>query len=92
MSTSPWISTVSRRIEGALFAHRRLWLALFALLTLLLGWQMLQLRPDASLQKMVPARHEFVLNYLKFENELRPLGNTLRTCRAGLELARLATS
>ncbi len=78
MSTSPWISTVSRRIEGALFAHRRLWLALFALLTLLLGWQMLQLRPDASLQKMVPARHEFVLNYLKFENELRPLGNTLR--------------
>jgi uncharacterized protein len=78
MSTSPWIVNLARRTERALFSHRRLWLLLFALLTGLLGWQMLQLRPDASLQKMVPARHEFVRNYLQFENELRPLGNTLR--------------
>lgn len=81
MSTSPepgWIQALSRRIESRLFAHRPLWLALFALCTGVLLWQMLQLRPDASLQKMVPARHEFVRNYLQFENELRPLGNTLR--------------
>lgn len=69
---------MARRAEQALFAHRPLWLAFFALCSLLLGWQMLQLRADASLQKMVPARHEFVRHYLQFENELRPLGNTLR--------------
>ncbi|MBO9687551.1 MAG: MMPL family transporter [Mitsuaria chitosanitabida] len=73
-----WLQALARRAEQALFSHRRLWLALFALVTLLLGWQMLQLRPDASLQKMIPARHEYVLNLLRFETELRPLGNTLR--------------
>ncbi len=78
MSTSPFIAKLARRTENTLFARRPLWLALFALITLLLGWQMLQLRPDASLQKMVPAQHEFVRNYLQYENELRPLGNTLR--------------
>lgn len=78
MSTSPVIAKLARRIENILFAHRPLWLVLFAFLTVVLGWQMLHLRPDASLQKMVPAQHEFVRNYLKYESELRPLGNTLR--------------
>ncbi|SEL23224.1 hypothetical protein SAMN05216359_106253 [Roseateles sp. YR242] len=73
-----WLQALARHAEQLLFRHRRWWLLLFSVCTLLLGWQMLLLRPDASLQKMVPARHEYVRNYLHFENELRPLGNTLR--------------
>lgn len=77
MSTSA-ITRLAQATERALFAHRRLWLLLFALASALLLWQAALIRPDASLQKMVPAQHEFVRNYLRFENELRPLGNTVR--------------
>jgi len=64
--------------ERVLFARRPLWLAFFAVASLVLLWQALLLRPDASFQKMVPANHPFIQNTLRFENELRPLGNTVR--------------
>lgn len=73
-----WIRRLADRAEHLLFRHRPAWLVFFAVCTALLLWQTLQLRPDASLQKMVPARHAYVQNYLRFEQELRPLGNTLR--------------
>lgn len=64
--------------ERRLFARRPLWLFLFAIASVFLLWHATQLKPDASLQKMIPAQHEFVRNYLNFENELRPMGNTVR--------------
>ena len=64
--------------ERHLFAHRVATLVLFAVVSVLLGWQAAQLRPDASLEKMVPAQHPYIANYLNFENELRPLGNVVR--------------
>lgn len=64
--------------ERLLFARRRTWLLFFAVVSALLLWQALQLRPDASFQKMVPVHHPFIQNLLRFENELRPLGNTVR--------------
>lgn len=72
------VARLAQAAERLLFAHRPLWLAFFAVCSVLLLWQATLLRPDASLQKMVPARHEFVRNTLRFENELRPLGNTVR--------------
>ncbi|VXB13089.1 RND family transporter [Massilia sp. 9I] len=53
-------------------------MVLFLLLTVLFAWHAAQLRPDASFQKMVPSSHPYIANYLKFENELRPLGNVIR--------------
>lgn len=53
-------------------------LVFFLLVTLILGYFAAQLRPDASFQKMVPASHLYIANYLRFENELRPLGNVIR--------------
>lgn len=74
--------TLVERIEAGferwLFAHRRIWLLLFAVLSALLLWQALLLKPEASLKKLVPAHHPFILNYQKFESELRPLGNSIR--------------
>lgn len=53
-------------------------LLLVLLASTLFAVQALKLRPEASLQKMVPSSHPFIVNYLKYENELRPLGNVLR--------------
>jgi predicted RND superfamily exporter protein len=72
------LGALLRMLEPRLFAHRALVLVLFLVASLYLGWQASQLRPDASFQKMVPASHPFIANYLKYENELRPLGNVVR--------------
>ncbi len=72
------VGALERLLEPRLFAHRLPVVILFLLVSLVLGWQASQLKADASFQKMVPASHPFIANYLKFENELRPLGNVLR--------------
>jgi len=69
---------IERFFERHLFANRIAVLVLFALVSLILGWHALQLRPDASLEKMVPASHPYIASALKYENELRPLGNVVR--------------
>ncbi|PWC31963.1 MMPL family transporter, partial [Azospirillum sp. TSO22-1] len=43
-----------------------------------LGWHAVQLRPMASFEKMVPAKHPYVANYLAYESQLRPLNNLVR--------------
>ena len=75
---SATVERIEQFFERGLFARRRLWLAVFAVVSVLMGWQASQIRPDASFAKMVPAHHPFIQNYLQFENELRPLANTLR--------------
>jgi len=65
-------------VERWLFAYRKTWLLLFAVLSIVFLWEAAHLRSDASLEKMVPTKHPFIANYLKYENELRPLGNTIR--------------
>ena len=65
-------------LENMLFQKRQWVLLLFAMLTVFFAWQAAGLKPDASFQKMVPAEHPYIANYLKYENELRPLGNVLR--------------
>ncbi|MES2114439.1 MAG: MMPL family transporter [Pseudomonadota bacterium] len=72
------LGMLERTLEPRLFAWRLPILILFLLATLLFGWQAAQLKPDASFQKMVPASHPFIANYLKYEAELRPLGNVVR--------------
>ncbi|MCK9283852.1 MAG: MMPL family transporter [Rhodocyclaceae bacterium] len=53
-------------------------LVFFLLVSVFFGFQAAQLKSDASFQKMVPSSHPFIANYLKYENELRPLGNVIR--------------
>jgi predicted RND superfamily exporter protein len=73
-----WASRLEYWAERALFSRRPLWLLFFALASVALVWQATLLRPEASFQKMVPSQHPFILNSLRFANELRPLGNTIR--------------
>lgn len=72
------LKRLERRLEGALFRHRAATVALFALLTVWLGWAALGLRPDASFEKMIPTRHPAIANYLAHEDNLRGLSNVVR--------------
>lgn len=68
--------------ERVLFHKRGAVLLLFTLLTLWLGWQASQIRPDASFVKMIPTAHPYVQNYLKNRDDLAGLGNSLRVAVA----------
>lgn len=50
----------------------------FMLVSVFFAFHALQLRPDASFEKMVPGSHEYIRNFQQYENELRPLGNVIR--------------
>jgi len=51
-----------------LFAHRRLFLALFVLLTLLLGASATRLKVDAGFEKMIPLEHEYMRVFMEYRN------------------------
>jgi len=72
-------------IERILFGYRLPVALLFLLLTLLLGWQGMQIRPDASFVKMIPASHPYVANYLEHRDDLAGLGNSIRVVVAARE-------
>lgn len=65
-------------LERLLFNGRRWVVALCVLVTAVLGFQATKLSLNAGFEKMVPAKHPFVLNYLAHKSELTGLGNTLR--------------
>lgn len=73
-----WLRGFEQWFEGRFATLRVPSLALFLLVTIILGLQAAQLRPDASFRKMVPAAHPYIANFLDFENELRPMGNVIR--------------
>ncbi len=60
---------IIQKIEQVFFSNRPFFLAVFALITVFLGWQALQLEVNASMLKTMPYKHEFVTNFL---NEVKP--------------------
>ncbi len=51
---------------------------LFVGLTSFFGYQLSQLRPDASFEKMIPISHSYVVNFLENRSDLSGLGNSVR--------------
>ncbi|GAB2190633.1 efflux RND transporter permease subunit [Sessilibacter sp. MAH2] len=73
-----WPFQASEKLaEYLLFNYRKFVLALFAIITLVLGWQATQIRPDASFVKMIPSSHPYVENYLRYRDDLSGLGNSI---------------
>ncbi len=66
------------RIERLLFNHRLVVVALCALATLLLAWQIGGLRLNAAFEKMIPTQHAYIANFLDNRAQLAGVGNTLR--------------
>ncbi|UTW12373.1 efflux RND transporter permease subunit [Marinobacterium rhizophilum] len=66
-------------LERMVFNHRRLFLALIALTTLLLSFMAitrLELKP--SFEKMIPQSQPYIRNFLENRDALRGLGNSVR--------------
>ncbi|HEX7650465.1 MAG TPA: MMPL family transporter [Noviherbaspirillum sp.] len=65
-------------VERLLFNHRIVVVALFLILTAVLGYHALGIRLNPSFERMIPARHPYVQNYQQHKADLAGLGNTLR--------------
>lgn len=65
-------------IERTLFNGRAIVVALCALITVLLAWQVGNLRLSASYEKTIPTSHPFIVAYLEHESQLYGLGNAVR--------------
>jgi predicted RND superfamily exporter protein len=74
----PRLSFLEHKLEPLLFKRRAAVLILFAVISAVFLYFALQLRLDASFEKMVPKHHPYIANYLGYENELRPVGNVVR--------------
>jgi predicted RND superfamily exporter protein len=64
--------------ERLLFNHRVVVMAFCLLVTLVLGYQAVRLQLNASFEKMIPAKHPYIVNYQANKAELAGLGNALR--------------
>lgn len=65
-------------VEKILFNNRFLLVCFAVLATLIMAYQAMQLRPDASLEKMVPASHPYIQNLYEYQDDLKGLGNSVR--------------
>jgi predicted RND superfamily exporter protein len=52
-----------------LFGHRRIFLAVFVVLTLLLLWSAMRTRVDAGFTKQLPLSHEYIQTFLEYQEE-----------------------
>ncbi|MES2256993.1 MAG: MMPL family transporter [Pseudomonadota bacterium] len=64
--------------EKLVFNHRAWILAVLAVLTLVLGYFGAQVEMRASFLKAIPGSHPFIANFLKYESQVKGLGNSLR--------------
>ncbi len=78
IETHKGVRTLVDFAEGVLFHHRGWVLAVFCLLSIFLGWHASKIDMEASFQKMIPASHPYIENYLAYEDDLRKMGNVLR--------------
>jgi predicted RND superfamily exporter protein len=65
------------KIERLVFSARAAVLAVFALITVFMLYQVTGLGADTSLEKMVPLGHPYIQNLLKYKDDLG-LGNDIR--------------
>lgn len=65
-------------LERVLFNNRRIVLAIFAVITVLLGYQACKLRINANFEKTIPTGHPYIVNYLRHKQDLAGTGNAVR--------------
>jgi predicted RND superfamily exporter protein len=65
-------------LERIVFNHRAIVLVLCIAATLVLGWFALQIKVNASFERMIPTSSPYIKNYLDNRKELPGLGNTIR--------------
>jgi hypothetical protein len=56
-------------LENLLFGQRKLFIALFALMTVFMAWQATHLRIDAGFEKQLPMQHEYMQVFEQYKRE-----------------------
>jgi predicted RND superfamily exporter protein len=56
-------------IEGAVFSHRKLVLLLFGLITLVMCYEVTQIRIAAGFEKLLPLQHPYMKTFLKYREQ-----------------------
>lgn len=79
-------------IEIIFFNARPIWLGLFLVLTIFLGYQALQVKPEASFEKLIPLSHPYIENFMDRQDDLRGLGNAVRLVVAAKQGADIFTA
>ncbi len=57
--------TMTERLAGGLFSHKKLLLALLFLATLVMAWFASQLKVDAGFEKQLPLNHEYMQTFME---------------------------
>ncbi|MCP5160181.1 MAG: RND family transporter [Hahellaceae bacterium] len=65
-------------MERVIFNNRFIILVAFFFLTIFLGYNAAQIKPDASFERLIPLEHPFIVNMLKNREDLENLGNSIR--------------
>lgn len=61
------LQTIMRAFSDMVFNHRKLWLIVFAIVTVILGWFALQLKIDAGFNKMIPLEHPYMKVFTEYQ-------------------------
>lgn len=64
--------------ERVLFGSRPVVIVLFLLVSACLTYQASLIKPDASLERMIPLEHPFIMNFLENRDDLENLANFIR--------------
>ena len=65
-------------VERLIFNHRWVVLLSCLLASMVLGTQATRLKINASFEKMIPAEHPYIQNYLRYKEDLKGHDNTIR--------------
>ncbi|SDP39511.1 efflux RND transporter permease subunit [Desulforhopalus singaporensis] len=63
------MKTVISGLENIVFGHRRLFIAIFLILTIFMGWSATRLRIDAGFGKLLPLHHEYMKTFVEHGKE-----------------------
>lgn len=56
-------------VSKVFFSKRVLWVSLFAVFTVIMAYFVTQLRVDASFEKNIPLKHEYMQTYLEYQDQ-----------------------
>ena len=65
-------------LEHLIFGRRLLVVISFTIISILLAFQAVKIRPDASLERMIPLEHPYIINFLEHRADLENLANFVR--------------
>lgn len=65
-------------IERILFSHRLWVIGFFVIATIVFAISAAKIKPDASLERMIPLEHPFIVNFLEHRGDLENLANFIR--------------